>query len=219
MVDFPKIPTRLLYTGDKVKGRSYAGLGKKRHSDLVTALSYAAPPNNKTGCNTLKLENGVFIKTTISHGLSTIEIYVPIDEGKKRKDKGGCFCNACFTIGLIISIDNCTEGVESRPACDKLYESCTDNFHGTSAETYTVAVCKNRTSAVTVTGCVVIDHATYCPGDRVALMRYPSSDEAFVKLDNCHSGCNSANCGVVEPVGFTYMICPLEVNISFFNSA
>jgi len=101
MVDFPKVPTQIVYTGDKSKGRQYTGLGKKRFSDLVTALSYIPSPANEVGHNTLKLDNGVKIKTSVSFGLSKIEIFTPIVEGGAEKKLAECYCDCGVTTAKI----------------------------------------------------------------------------------------------------------------------
>ncbi len=75
MVEFPKIPIRFHYSGDKIAATALAGLGKKRFADLVNSMFFQGL---NTGFNTLKLANGSTIKTISSYGVSNIYIYVPI---------------------------------------------------------------------------------------------------------------------------------------------
>jgi len=71
---WPKIPTRFVFKGDKVKARNLIGLGRKRFSDLTTALGFQ---ELETGFNTLKMSDGTTIKASQSYGISKVSIYVP----------------------------------------------------------------------------------------------------------------------------------------------
>lgn len=102
MVEFPKVPTRFILTGDRQAGVKLVGFGKKRLSDLTTML---APQNLPHGYNTFKLESGATIKTTISYGLSTIKIHVPFGAGgEKKEEKEDCQCYPCFAFAIVTEV-------------------------------------------------------------------------------------------------------------------
>lgn len=84
MVEFPKIPTEITYSGDEDAGRRLTGFGKKRYADLVTFMK---PRKLKTHWNFIKLDDGSTVTTTHSHGLSGIHIYVPLKGGVKKQEE------------------------------------------------------------------------------------------------------------------------------------
>jgi len=208
------IPTRTAIKGDRGRANFYRGFAKKLMHDLETDMQFNEKRN--TGYFTHHCSDGTIIQGWSNFGTRQIIITVPT--GGEVIEEEGCYCNSCFTVGRVIRIDNSTQETGSRIACSQEYSACDDNFHGTSRETYTVELCRNRDSWIIVEGCRVLDHATYCPDEFVALMRYPFDADGFELFSICITTCPSANCGVIAPEGIAYVIAPFTVNSLFLNT-
>lgn len=134
MVEFPKIPTRIILTGDRAAAVKLVGLGRKKFSDLTTALGFQGL---EFGFNTLKFSDGSEIKTSQSYGVSKIEIFVPEVGGGEEGEEIPCrCCTDCVAVGVLVS--------NSRPKSDTVgYE-----YNSAAAD---VEVCQKVAGGTTYT--------------------------------------------------------------------
>lgn len=111
MIEFPKIPTRFYYYGDKEAGERLKGLGKKRYADLVTFMK---PRKLKVHSNFIQMNDGSEIKTVHNYGISEVHIFVP---NITVKTTGGCIptclCGCGITTGGVVDSPNSTYDQET----------------------------------------------------------------------------------------------------------
>lgn len=120
MKKFFEIPDRIHITGDQIKGQSLINLAIDRLNTLRMGLSIQqgtefdltatrevgeAPAwkvtRHEVAFNTLKLDDGSTIKTSINYGLARIDINAVEDnlEEQEKEENLKCFCSLVFTSG------------------------------------------------------------------------------------------------------------------------
>ncbi len=137
------VPTRTYFHGDKVKAEGLQGFGKKVLAKLEESLLFNNLPTGTTG---ITFQDGSKITAKVTFTETIINIFVPTEGIAEQVPK--CLCGKYFTEGVIIGV------------------TPVDGYV-TPAQLYTVDICQDGNTQITVTNCVSQDFSVMLVGERV----------------------------------------------------
>lgn len=114
---YPKIPTRLITSGDKDLAGQAFGIGKKLLHDLSVGLGYSEIQAGAAASKRHEFLDGSVIELEISHGLSTVRIFVP---PKKETKASEVLITGfkCFIFATIEKVTCFIPDFDDPPECD-----------------------------------------------------------------------------------------------------